>query len=104
MLGKLKELAAEAEDDEEIVFDLILQDYSEKSDKSRYHIITNSAIIPVLIYQTGYTSPTIVRSLAKFPEKRIGTIRKFWVRLEKGNLKMTRYGSPSKPASSSGRR
>ena len=70
MLQKLKELAAEAEDDKEIVSDLIPQDESDKSKKSRDHIITNSTVIPVLICQTGYTSPTIVHSLENIPRKK----------------------------------
>ena len=39
LLQKLKELAAEAEDDEEIVFYLIPQYESDNSDKSMDHII-----------------------------------------------------------------
>ena len=70
MLQKLKKLAAEAEDDEEILSDLNPQDESDNSDKSRYHIITNSTFIPVLICQTGYTIPTIVHSLENFPQKK----------------------------------
>ena len=69
LLPKLKELAAEAEDDEEIVSNLITQYDPDNSNESRYQIITNSTAIPVLIYQTGYNSPTIVNSLEKFPEK-----------------------------------
>ena len=65
LLQKLKELAAEAEDDEEIVSNLIPQDDSDNSNESRDHIITNSTVIPVLICQTGYNSPTIVHSLGK---------------------------------------
>ena len=72
MLKKLKELAAEAEDDEEIVSDLIPQDDSDNIDKSRDHIITNSTAIPVLIYQTVYTRPTIVHSLEIFSRKKDG--------------------------------
>ena len=68
LLQKLKELAAEAEDDEEIVSDLIAQADSDNSDKSRDHIITNSTVVPVLICQTGYNSPTIVHSLEKPPQ------------------------------------
>ena len=67
---KLKELAAEAEDNEEIVSALIPQDDSENSDELRDYIIANSTIIPVLIWQTGYTSPTIVHSLETFPLKK----------------------------------
>ena len=74
MLQKLKELAAEVEDDEEIVFDLIPQDDSDNNDESRDHIITNFTVIPVLIRRIGYNSPTIVHSLEKFPGKRICTI------------------------------
>ena len=65
MLHKLKELAAEAEDGEEIVSGLISQDNSDNRNKSRDHKITNSTVAPVLICQTGYTSPTIVHSLGK---------------------------------------
>ena len=49
LLNKLKELAADAEDGEEIVSELILQSDSDNRNDSRYHIITNSTIIPVLI-------------------------------------------------------
>ena len=49
LLQKLKELAAEAEDDEEIVYDLIPQEASDNSDESRHQIITNCTLIPVLI-------------------------------------------------------
>ena len=59
---------AEAEDDEEIVSDLIHQEESYNRDKSRDHIITKSTVIPVLICQTGYNSPTIVHSLAKISQ------------------------------------
>ena len=70
MLQKLKELAAEAEDDEEIVFDLIPQDDLDNNNKSRDQIITNSTVIPVLISQTGYTRPTIVHYLANISQKK----------------------------------
>ena len=70
LLQKLKELAAEAEDDEEIVSDLIPQADSDNNDESRDHIITKSTVIPVLICQTGYNSPTIVHSLAKISRKK----------------------------------
>ena len=63
LLQKLKELAAEAEDDKEIVLDLIPQSDSYNIDASRDYIITNYTIIPVLIYQTGYNSPMIMHSL-----------------------------------------
>ena len=65
LLHKLKELAAEAYHDEKILSDLTPQDDSDKSEESRDHIITNSTVIPVLFYQTGYTRPMIVNSLAK---------------------------------------
>ena len=77
LLQKLKELAAEAEDDKEIVSDLIPQDDSDNSKKSRDHVITNSTVIPVLICQTGYTSPTIVHSLENFPQKKDRYNKKF---------------------------
>ena len=70
LLQKLKELAAEAENDEEILSDLSPQVDSEISDESRYHITTNYTVIPVLSCQTGYTIPTIVRSLPKSPRKK----------------------------------
>ena len=79
MLQKLKELEAEAEDNEDIVSDVIPQEDSENSNKPRDHITKNSTVIPVLICQTGYSSPTIVHSLEISPQKRIGRIRKFWV-------------------------
>ena len=66
LLQKLKKLAAGAEDDEEIVPNLIIQAYSDNNDELRYQIITNSTVVPVLICQTGYNSPTIVHSLAIF--------------------------------------
>ena len=70
LLQKLKEFADDAEDDEEIVSDLINSSISVNSNKSRDHIITKSTVIPVLICQTGYNSPTVVYSLAnKFLEK-----------------------------------
>ena len=65
LLHKLKELAAEAEDDEEIVSNLIPQDESDNSEESRDSIMTNSTIIPVLICQTEYTSPTDSAFLGK---------------------------------------
>ena len=74
LLQKLKELAAEAEDDEAIVSDLIPQSESDNIDESRDNITTKSTVTPVLICQTRYTSPTIVHSLGFFSEKRIGTI------------------------------
>ena len=104
LLHKLKELTAEADYDEEIVSNLITQSESDKNNESRDHIITNSTVIPVLIYQTGYNSPTIVHSLEKNPGKRIGTIKNVWVQLEKWNLKMTCCVSHYKPASSDRRR
>ena len=90
-------MAVEAED-------LIPQADSDNSDESRDHIITNSAVIPVLICQTVYSSPTIVHSLEKkFPEK-YRYNKNNLARLEKGNLKMTGRGSHYKPVSSSGTR
>ena len=67
---KLKQLAAEAEDDEDIVSDVIPQAESDIIGKSRDEIITNSAVILVLICQTGYNSPTIVPSLVKNSQKK----------------------------------
>ena len=81
LLQKLKELAAESEDDEEIVSDLIPQAKSDNNYDSKDHIITNSTVIPVLICQTGYNIPTIVHSLATFSLKRIVTIKINLVRL-----------------------
>ena len=77
LLQKLKYLAAEAEDYEEIVYNLIFQDDSDNSNKSRYLITTKSTVISVSICQTGYTSPMIVNSFAFPPGKRIGTLKKF---------------------------
>ena len=65
MLQKLKELADEAEDDEEIVSNLIPQADSYNNGKSRDHKITNSTVLQVLICKTGYNSPKIVHSLEK---------------------------------------
>ena len=83
LLQKLKELAAEAEDNEEISSDLIPQSDSYNNDESRDHINTNSTVIPVIICQTGYNSPTIVHSLANYSRKKdwynknnLGTIGK----------------------------
>ena len=70
MLQKLKELAAEEEDDEKILSDLISQAESDKINESRDHIITNSTAILFLICQNGYNSPTIVHSLAYFTQKK----------------------------------
>ena len=63
MLQKLKELETEAEDYEEIVCNHIPQSDSDNINKSRDDIITNYTVIPVLICQTRYNSPTKVRSL-----------------------------------------
>ena len=70
LLQKLKELAADAEDGEEELSNLIPQYDSDNSNDSRNHIITNSTLILVLICQTGYTGPTMVHSLANFPRKK----------------------------------
>ena len=70
LLQKLKELAAKAYDDEYRVSDPITQEKSDKINESRDHIITISTVIPLLICQTGYTSPTIVHSLANLPRKK----------------------------------
>ena len=70
LLQKLKEFAAESEDDEEIVSVLISQADSDNSNDSRDHIITNSTVIPVSICQNGYNSPTIVHSLEKLSRKK----------------------------------
>ena len=70
MLHKLKELAAEAEDDEEIVSDLIPQEDLYNIEESRDNIITNFTVIPVLICKAGYTTPTVVYSLNFLPKKR----------------------------------
>ena len=101
MLQKLKELAAEAEDDEEIVSELIPQEDSDNIDKSRDEINTNFTVIPVLIYQNEYTSPTIVHSLENFTRKKDRYDKTIWVRLEIGDMKMTWFGSHSNPTSSS---
>ena len=63
-------MTAEAEDDEEIVSDLIPQADSDNNDESKDHIITNSTVILVLICQTGYNSTTIVHSLANISRKK----------------------------------
>ena len=49
LLQKLKELVAEAEDDEKILSELIPKEHSDNSDKSREHTITKSTVVPVLI-------------------------------------------------------
>ena len=69
LLQKLKELAAEAEDDEKKVSDLTPPAESDNIKKSRDHITTNSTSISVLIYHTGYTCPMVVHYLAIFLEK-----------------------------------
>ena len=102
LLQKLKELAAEAEYDEEILSKLIPQSDSDNNDESRDNKITNSAVIPVLICQTVYSSPTIVHSLANVSRKKYRYNKNNLARLEKVNLKMTWCGSHSKPASSGG--
>ena len=63
-------MEAEAEDRKDIVSDLFPQVDSDNSNKSRDHITTNSTVIPVLICQTGYASPTMVHSLANFARKK----------------------------------
>ena len=68
MLQKIKELAAEAEDDEDRVSDLTTQEDSDSSNNSRGYITTNSTLISVLKYQTGYTSLMIVHSLEKITQ------------------------------------
>ena len=80
LLQKLTGLSADAEDDENILSDLTPQKYSKNINEIRDHITTNSTIIPVLIYQTGYTSPTIVHSLENSVQKRTGMIRTIWVK------------------------
>ena len=84
MLHKLKELVAEAENDEEIVSDLITQANSDNSNESRDHIITNSTVIPVLICQTGYNSPMIVHSLTKITWKKDRYNKKIGFNWKKG--------------------
>ena len=46
------ELAAEAEDDKDIVYDVTPHEAFYSIDKSRDHITKNSTVIPVLICQT----------------------------------------------------
>ena len=89
LIQKLKELEAEAEDDEEIVSNFILQADSDNSNKSRDHIITNSTVVPVLICHTGYNIPMIVHSLEPPPLKKDRYNNCFWLQLEKRNMKMT---------------
>ena len=62
-------MAAEAEDDEGVVFDLTPEEDSNISEKTRNHITTNSTDVTVLIYQTGYNSPMIVHYLVNFSLK-----------------------------------
>ena len=69
MLHNQKELAAEAEDDAEILSDFIPRDDSENSNKSKDCIITDSIVIPFIRCQTGYNSATIVKSFANLPRK-----------------------------------
>ena len=78
LLQKLKEVVSETEDHKEILSGLIPQDDSDNRNRSRDNIITNSTIISVLIYQTGYNSPTIMHSLANISRKKIGTIKTYF--------------------------
>ena len=68
--SEIKEIGSWGEDDEGIVSGHIPQDNSENSYKSIDHIIVKSSVIPILICQTGYTSPTIVHSLENSPQKK----------------------------------
>ena len=104
LLQKLKGLAAEAEDDEDMVSELISQAESDNNNYSMDHIITNSTVIKVLICQTRYNSPTIVHSLENLSQKKDWYNKKIWVRLEKGNHKMMLCGLHYNPDSSGGRR
>ena len=70
LFQKLKKLAAELEGNEELLSNLVPQDDSYNSNEPRDHIITNAAVIPVLICQTGYTSPMIVHSLTIISRKK----------------------------------
>ena len=63
-------MAAEPDDDEEILSKLIPQSDSDNIDESRDHIIKKPTVNPVLICQTGYNSPAIVHSVEKFPLKK----------------------------------
>ena len=75
-------MADEAEGDKDIFSDLIPKEESDNENKLRDHITRNYTIIRVLIYQAGYTIPTIVHfSGEEIPRKNIGTIRKFLMQL-----------------------
>ena len=63
-------MAAEEEYDKDIVSDLTPQEDSDNIDKTRDPITTNSTVLPVFIYQTGYTRPTTVHYLELFYPKK----------------------------------
>ena len=104
MLQNIKELAAEAGDDENIVLDLIPPKDSENSNKSKDHIDKNSTVIPVFIYHTGYTSPTIVHYLVNFSQKKDRYNQKHLVAIGKGGSENDVAWITLQPANSSGRR
>ena len=104
MLKKLKELEAEADDDEEIVSDLIPQSNSDHNNESRDHIIKKSTVLPKRICEIGYNSFTIMHFLEKISQEKDRYNKTVWVQLENGNIKITGCGSHSKSASSGGRR
>ena len=70
LLKKLKELEAEADDDEEIVSDLIPQSNSDHNNESRDHIIKKSTVLPKRICEIGYNSFTIMHFLEFFSQKK----------------------------------
>ena len=99
---------AEVECDDDIVSDIITQEDSDNSNNSRYHITTNSTVIPVLICHTGYTSPTIVHSLEnnsrnkdRYDRKLLGAIDKresenkvVWITLQALQFKWNKLTIP----------
>ena len=89
LLQKLKKLTADGEYDEDIVYKLTLQEYLDNINDIKYHITTNPTTISDLFSQTVYTRPKIVYSFGNFDLKKDGVIRKWWVWLEKGGMKMT---------------
>ena len=63
LLEKMKELAADAEDDEDVLLDLEPQGESDKNEETREYITTQSDVLPLLVFQAGYIQPNIVHSV-----------------------------------------
>ena len=63
LLARMKELAADAEDDQDIILDLEPQGDSDKNEETREYITTHSDVLPILVFQTGFRRPNMVHSL-----------------------------------------